>query len=215
MKALTKMQADAIVDEVQERLTALNTPSSIPQRILKEWETLKAKLDKYCDMSDDVDKMEQKFDAAKTVYNDNENQMMKDIKAFQKEVDSMMEAIHRFEKAEGDLDWAGMNLKIENNDKLRIESETMEAEYDKLKDEFEEYEIIIREKVREFEKKHGVSVEYKYLDRESGEEPNVSFPKKDFKEKILRQIAILSIDKNGPLTADDLIETIVNKFAIL
>jgi len=65
-----------------------------------------------------------------------------------------------------------------------------------------------------FEKRYGVSVEWRYIDYDEGELPSVTFPTKDLSDKIRRQIAILSIDKkDGPVTDDALIETIINKFS--
>lgn len=146
MKQLTKVQVDAIVEEVQERLGSLSTENVLNPRAEKEWETLKEKFERFRIMEKEVEDLSEKLDQAK-----------------------------------------------ENT---------------------EDFEREIRDKVREFEKKHRVGVEWQYVDYDEGEQPEVKFPTRDFSDKIRRQIAILSIDKkDGPVTADALIETIINKFS--
>jgi len=146
MKQLTKVQVEAIVEEVQERLGSLSTSNTLTPRAEKEWESLK-------------DKFEQ-------------------FRTKEKEIEDLDEKI------------------------------------DKLKEDAEDFERGIKEEVRKFEKKHRVGVEWQYVDYDEGEQPEVKFPASDFTDKIRRQIAILSIDKkDGPVTADALIETIINKFS--
>jgi hypothetical protein len=216
MKTLTKMQAEAIADEVQERLTGLSTPDSVPQRIQKEWETLKVKLIKHAEMSDKVDQASDKIDEAKEVYKNNEAALERKVKEFESEMEERIQTLYKFEKVEGPSpNWDKMNEEVKKNDELKKEADRLEAEYDKLNDEFDEYDDMIKEKVKEFEKKHSVSVNYRFLDLDEGEEPNIVFPQKDYKDKILRQISILSIDKKGPLTADDLIEAIIKKMSVI
>jgi predicted transcriptional regulator len=146
MKQLTKVQVEAIVEEVQERLGSLSTSNTLTPRAEKEWESLK-------------DKFEQ-------------------FRTKEKEIEDLDEKI------------------------------------DKLKEDAEDFERKIKEEVRKFEKKHRVGVEWQYVDYDEGEQPEIKFPASDFTDKIRRQIAILSIDKNdGPVTADALIESIINKFS--
>ena len=146
MKQLTKVQVDAIVEEVQERLGSLSTENVLNPRAEKEWETLKEKFERF--------------------------------RIMEKEV------------------------------------ETLSEKLDQVKENTEDFEREIRDKVREFEKKHKVGGEWQYVDYDEGEQPEVKFPTRDLSDKIRRQIAILSIDKkDGPVTADALIESIINKFS--
>jgi predicted transcriptional regulator len=146
MKQLTKVQVEAIVDEVRERLGSLTTDTNLPPKAEKEWKSLNERFEKLRDTEKEIEELSEKYDAAK-------------------------------EKGE------------------------------ELEDE-------IREMVVKFEKKFGVGVEWRYIDYDEGEVPSVTFPTDNLSDKIRRQIAILSIDKkNGPVTADDLIETIINKFS--
>jgi predicted transcriptional regulator len=146
MKQLTKVQVEAIVEEVQERLGSLSTSNTLTPRAEKEWESLKDKFDQFRTKEKEIEDLDEKLD--------------------------------------------------------------------KLKEDAEDFERGIKEEVRKFEKKHRVGVEWQYVDYDEGEQPEVKFPASDFTDKIRRQIAILSIDKkDGPVTADSLIETIINKFS--
>jgi predicted transcriptional regulator len=146
MKQLTKVQVEAIVGEVQERLGSLSTSNTLTPRAEKEWESLKDKFDQFRNKEKEIEDLDEKLD--------------------------------------------------------------------KLKEDAEDFEGKIKDEVRKFEKKHKVDVEWQYVDYDEGEQPEVKFPASDFTDKIRRQIAILSIDKkDGPVTADSLIETIINKFS--
>jgi predicted transcriptional regulator len=146
MKQLTKVQVEAIVEEVQERLGSLSTSNTLTPRAEKEWESLKDKFEQFRTKEKEIEDLDEKLD--------------------------------------------------------------------KLKEDAEDFERGIKEEVRKFEKKHRVGVEWQYVDYDEGEQPEVKFPASDFTDKIRRQIAILSIDKkDGPVTADALIETIINKFS--
>jgi predicted transcriptional regulator len=146
MKQLTKVQVEAIVEEVQERLGSLSTSNTLTPRAEKEWESLKDKFEQFRTKEKEIEDLDEKLD--------------------------------------------------------------------KLKEDAEDFERGIKEEVRKFEKKHRVGVEWQYVDYDEGEQPEVKFPASDFTDKIRRQIAILSIDKkDGPVTADSLIETIINKFS--
>jgi predicted transcriptional regulator len=146
MKQLTKVQVEAIVEEVQERLGSLSTSNTLTPRAEKEWESLKDKFEQFRTKEKEIEDLDEKLD--------------------------------------------------------------------KLKEDAEDFEREIKEEVRRFEKKHKVGVEWQYVDYDEGEQPEVKFPASDFTDKIRRQIAILSIDKkDGPVTADSLIETIINKFS--
>jgi predicted transcriptional regulator len=146
MKQLTKVQVEAIVEEVQERLGSLSTSNTLTPRAEKEWESLKDKFEQFRSKEKEIEDLDEKLD--------------------------------------------------------------------KLKEDAEDFERGIKEEVRKFEKKHRVGVEWQYVDYDEGEQPEVKFPASDFTDKIRRQIAILSIDKkDGPVTADSLIETIINKFS--
>lgn len=146
MKALTKAQIEAIVNEVEERLeNSYKNPASIPQRTMNDWKTLNAKIKKWREKEEEVEKLDEKLDDMKR-----------------------------------DVDDAKCDLKDE---------------------------------VKNFEKKHNVSVNWEWIDYEDGETPHMEAPKKDLSEKIRRHIAILSIDKKTQMTADELIETIIKKFS--
>lgn len=111
-------------------------------------------------------------------------------------------------------EWESLKEKFEQYRNKEKEIEDLDEKLDTLKEEAEDFEGKIKEEVRKFEKKHRVGVEWQYVDYDEGEQPEVKFPASDFTDKIRRQIAILSIDKkDGPVTADALIETIINKFS--
>lgn len=111
-------------------------------------------------------------------------------------------------------EWASLKEKFEQDRNKEQEIEELDEKLDRLKEDAKAFEREVKEEVKRFEKKHGVGVEWQYVDYNEGEQPEVKFPVSDFTDKIRRQIAILSIDKqDGPVTADTLIETIINKFS--
>ena len=111
-------------------------------------------------------------------------------------------------------EWESLKEKFEQFRNKEKEIEDLEEKLDTLKEDVRDFEEKLAEEVRKFEKKHRVGVEWQYVDYDEGEQPEVKFPASDFTDKIRRQIAILSIDKkDGPVTADALIETIINKFS--
>ena len=111
-------------------------------------------------------------------------------------------------------EWESLKEKFEQFRNKEREIEDLDKKLDTLKEDADAFEGKIKDEVRRFEKKHRVGVEWQYVDYDEGEQPEVKFPASDFTDKIRRQIAILSIDKqDGPVTADTLIETIINKFS--
>lgn len=111
-------------------------------------------------------------------------------------------------------EWASLKEKFEQFRNKQREIEDLDKKLDILKEDTEDFGGKIKDEVRRFEKKHRVGVQWQYVDYNGGEQPEVKFPASDFTDKIRRQIAILSIDKqDGPVTADTLIETIINKFS--
>ena len=113
-----------------------------------------------------------------------------------------------------DNDWKALNEKFGKIRKLEKETEMLNERIEEIEEETKDLESKTRDMVNKFEKRYGVSVEWRYIDYDEGEVPSVTFPTKDLSDKIRRQIAILSIDKkDGPVTADSLIETIINKFS--
>ena len=111
-------------------------------------------------------------------------------------------------------EWESLKEKFEQFRNKEKEIEDLDKKLDTLKEDADAFEGKIKDEVRRFEKKHRVGVEWQYVDYDEGEQPEVKFPASDFTDKIRRQIAILSIDKqDGPVTADTLIETIINKFS--
>lgn len=216
MKTLTKVQTEAIVDEVQERLTSLSTPQSLPIKALKEWEELKPLLIRRSDEESANEKAGDKIDTLKNELREYELEINKEIKGIQEDVEERIENLESFENIENkDIDWAGINSKVKKRNTMVKTIESLQESHEKTTDKWEEFDDEIKEKIDVFEREYQLSVDYRWLDREAGEEPTVSFKLKDVKDKIRRQIAILSIDKKGPLTADDLIETIVNKFSVV
>ena len=111
-------------------------------------------------------------------------------------------------------EWESLKEKFEQFRNKEREIEDLDKKLDTLKEDADAFEGKIKDEVRRFEKKHRVGVEWQYVDYDEGEQPEVKFPASVFTDKIRRQIAILSIDKqDGPVTADTLIETIINKFS--
>jgi hypothetical protein len=215
MKALNKSQIEAVVEEVQERLSTLSTPSVLPHRALKEWEDLKPALVKRFDMEDENEVLSNKIDDLKEELREYDYSLHRDIKSLHGEINDMIDNLTNFEPIKvKDIDWQGISSRVKKRNEMNRTMEKLEEEHEKQTSVWEEFEDEVRDRVREFENKYELDVEYRYLERDKGEEPSVKYRVKDFKDKIRRQIAILSIDKKGPLTADDLIDTIVNKFLI-
>jgi hypothetical protein len=214
MKTLTKVQTEAIVDEVQERLTSLSTPLSLPIKALKEWEVLKPLLIKRCDEELVNEKEGDRIDTIKNELREYELEISKDIKDMQEETEERLDNLGSFENVDSkDIDWAGINAKVKQRNTMVKTIESLQKSHEKTTDKWEEFDDELKEKIDVFEREYQLSVDYRWLDREAGEEPTVKFKIKDSKDKIRRLIAILSIDNKGPLTADDLIDTIVNRFA--
>jgi hypothetical protein len=216
MKALTKVQTEAIVDEVHERLLSLSTPSSLPHKALKEWDDLKPLLIRRSDEELVNESASNKIDDLINEVREYEVEIHKDIKAIEEEVEERISDLNSFERIEcKPIDWEGVNAKMEKRKDMLKTIEKLQKTHERATEAWSEFDDEVREKVHEFELEYELDVNYRWIDRESGEEPSVKFKIKDFKDKIRRQIAILSIDKNGPLTADDLIDTIVGRFMTL
>jgi hypothetical protein len=110
-------------------------------------------------------------------------------------------------------EWEKIKVKIQRKYELEKEVEEMDEKLDKLREESNEYEKSLDDQITIFQEKNGVVVNWRYLDIEDGETPSVQFPARDFRDKIARQISILSIDKKGNLTAEDIIESITQKLS--
>jgi hypothetical protein len=113
-----------------------------------------------------------------------------------------------------EAEWEKLKVKIQKNYELEKVVEEMDGKLDKLREESKEYEESLDDQIRIFQEKNGVVVNWRYLDIEDGETPSVQFPARDFRDKIARQISILSIDKKGILTADDIISHITQKLSV-
>jgi hypothetical protein len=214
MKTLTKVQTEAIVDEVQERLTSLSTPLSLPIKSLKEWEVLKPLLIRRSDEESVNEKMGNKIDDLVNEVREYEVEIHRDIKSIEEEVEQRIEDLNSFERIECEpIDWENVNAKVRKRIEMLKTIESLKKSHERATEAWSDFDDELKEKIDVFEREYQLSVDYRWLDRDAGEEPTVSFKLKDVKDKIRRQIAILSIDKNGPLTADDLIDTIVNRFA--
>lgn len=110
-----------------------------------------------------------------------------------------------------EAEWAKIQAEVAKHHALEIEESRLEEEKEKVREVSEDMERAILKKVHDFEAKHTLEVNWRYVDYDDGEMPSVKFPAAKFSEKIRRQIAILSIDKEIS-TADDLIQTIFSKF---
>ena len=110
-----------------------------------------------------------------------------------------------------ETEWTKIQAEIAKHHALEIEESRLDEEKEKVKEAADDMERAILKKVKDFEEKHTLEVDWRYVDYDDGEVPNVKFPAGKFSEKIRRQIAILSIDKEIA-TADDLIQTIFSKF---
>lgn len=110
-----------------------------------------------------------------------------------------------------ETEWAKIQAEIAKHHELEIEENRLDEEMEKVREASDAIEKVIRKKVDDFEAKHTLEVNWRYVDYDEGEVPSVKFPAGKFSEKIRRQIAIASIDKEIS-TADDLIQTIFSKF---
>lgn len=116
--------------------------------------------------------------------------------------------IHLFK---GKGDWEKLLLLIQDLKNEEKKLEKARTEIEKLEIQCENLEDIVKEKVKKFEKKHGTDVDWEYIDE--GEEPSFTLQTKDLGEKIERTIAIMTIDSKEKITADMLIERMVEKFS--
>lgn len=145
MRALTKGQTEALVEEIQERIQGTFKSVPLPSRVAKAWEKLQEDFDALHKAEDESDEIYRQFEEANSRFND-------------------------------------------------------------IKDK-------IGRKVRDFEHKHNMDVRWKNLDRKEGEVPTISIPVHEMKDKISRQLAILSIDKKlQDLSTDEVIEILVTRF---
>lgn len=108
-------------------------------------------------------------------------------------------------------EWEQLQSSFEKCRELEKEEQELDQKLDEVRDNIRDLSKEIKDRVKAFEKKHEVNVSWEYLDYDEGEVPEVKFPAKDYRDKIRRQISILSIDKKGPMTADEIIEALVNK----
>jgi hypothetical protein len=216
MKALTKLQTDAIVDEVHDRLISLSTPSTLPLRASKEWEELKPILIRRCDDESVNEKEGNRIDNLVNEVREYEVEIHKDVKAIEEEVEQRIEDLNSFEPIGVEvIEWKWINEKIAKRKEMLKTIEKSQKSHESATEAWSEFDNSVRERVHEFERKYDLDVNYRWIDREAGEEPSVKYKVKDYRDKIRRQIAILSIDKSGPLTADDLIEAVIKKMSIV
>lgn len=110
-----------------------------------------------------------------------------------------------------EAEWKILNEKFAKLQELEKEEQELDVKLDAVRDELRDLNSDTKDAVKTFERKHGVTVEWEYVDYGENEKPEVKFPAKDFRDKIRRQISILSIDKKGPMTADEIIDALVNK----
>ena len=216
MKALTKIQTEAIVDEVHDRLISLSTPSTLPQKALKEWEELKPILIRRADEESANEDMGNKIDNLVNEVREYEIEIHREIKFIEEEVEQRIEDLNSFEPIEvKDIEWEWINEKIASRKVMLKTIEKLQKSHERATEAWSDFDDSAREKVNEFERKYDLDVNYRWIDREAGEEPSVKYKVKDYRDRIRRQIAILSIDKSGPLTADDLIEAVIKKMSIV
>lgn len=110
-------------------------------------------------------------------------------------------------------EWEEIQQEITKNKELEKEVEALDIRLDELKAAQDEFEENLKKRISNFEDKYTLKVDWKWLDEEEGEKPSLRIPTRNFSDKIRRQIAILSIDKKGPLTAEDLMDTIFKKLS--
>lgn len=97
--------------------------------------------------------------------------------------------------------------------KAEDEADELYRQYEEARDRFSAIEEKMKKKVRDFEYKHDVNVSWRSIDRREGEVPTISIPVHEMKDKISRQLAILSIDKKlQDLSTDEVIEILVTRF---
>lgn len=116
--------------------------------------------------------------------------------------------IHLFK---GKADWEKLQLVIKDYRDHENKLEKAREQVEQLETQYQNLEEIVRQKVKHFEKKHGTDVDWTYL--EDNEEPSFTLQTKDLGEKIERTLAIMSIDSKENITADMLIERMVEKFS--
>ena len=216
MKALTKIQTEAIVDEVHDRLISLSTPSTLPLRAIKEWEELKPLLIRRSDEELVNESASNKIDDLVNEVREYELEIHKDIKAIEEEVEERIEDLNSFEKIHTEpIEWKWINEKIVKRKDMLKTIEKLQKSHERATEAWSSFDDSVREKVNEFEREYDLDVNYRWIDREAGEEPSVKYKVKDYRDKLRRQIAILSIDKSGPLTADDLIQAVLDKMSAI
>lgn len=113
----------------------------------------------------------------------------------------------------GKAEWEKLILLFNEKSEREKKLQKMRDEVEKMESDLDDFVETISVKVKKFEKKHEVNVEWRYLDEDEGEEPSFSLDTTNLKEKIERTISIIGIDTKEKITADMLIERMVDKFS--
>lgn len=116
--------------------------------------------------------------------------------------------IHLFK---GKDEWEKIKTVIKEYQNLEKDLQKAKEAVDKLESDYEDFESKIEEKVKRFEKKFGVDVDWRYI--EDNEEPSFRMEFKDLTAKIERTVTLLGIDTKEKITSDMLIEKMVDKFS--
>lgn len=111
----------------------------------------------------------------------------------------------------GKADWEKLQLVIKDYQAIEKKLNKAREVVDDLETEYSEFEDKVKEKVKQFEKKHGTDVEWEYLDED--EDPKFTLKTKDLSAQIERTITLMSIDTKEKITSDMLIERMVEKFS--
>lgn len=110
-------------------------------------------------------------------------------------------------------EWTKVNEDLAKLREKELEMNAAEAKYYELREDYNNLRKRTESKIRTFERNNNVEVDWRHIDYDEGEKPSVKLPASDYREKIRRQIAIMSIEKDGPMTADALIEAVASKFS--
>lgn len=116
--------------------------------------------------------------------------------------------IHLFK---GKDEWEKIKTIVKEYQNLEKSLEKAKEAVEKLESDYEDFENSIEEKVKRFEKKFGVDVDWRYL--EDNQEPTFRMEFKDLTEKIERTVTLMGIDTKEKITSDILIEKMVDKFS--
>lgn len=105
-------------------------------------------------------------------------------------------------------DWEKLKVLLEEKREIYRAKDALYEKYLEADRAYDEYVCDLEGKVRSFEKKHDVNVDW-----DDDEDPKFLVNVRNMSDKIERQITLLTIDTKEKITSDMLIEKMIEKFS--